>query len=212
MLIATSWDDGLVTDLELIRVLERHSVRASFSINSRLHQNTPILNDPRYAEYGLKVAAPDLIAFEPYDICNHTSTHGQMDVLTPQFIESEIKDGKQDLEGIFNKEVSGIVWPFGVSTPESIEIAKMAGHSYGRVTSSPTREPTIKSWNVVPINWRTSPEEVINVGQNVVISGHTYEMRDQSDWDLVNEMYRIYSTDERCTLVTMTELLEITGA
>lgn len=212
MYVATSWDDGLITDLRLIQILEKYSAKASFSINSRLHQNTPTLNDPRYAEYGSKVSVADLLAFKPYDVCNHLSIHGQVNMLPPQEIELQLTHGKQDLEQIFGKKVLGVVWPFGVSTPEAVEIAQRTGHVYGRVTAAPARKSTLKLWNVVPISWRTKSEEVINAGQDVVVAGHTYEMKSQRDWDLVDEMYRIYSTDTRCSLVTMTELLELTNA
>jgi peptidoglycan/xylan/chitin deacetylase (PgdA/CDA1 family) len=206
MFIATSWDDGLVTDLRLVSILEKYSANASFAINSRLHHTAPVLNDSRSSKYGFKLPFDDLMALSPYDICNHTSTHDQIDSIDEDRVESIIRNGKKELEDIFGKSVCGIVWPYGIFTKHSIHAAKMSGHTYGRTTSS--KGGCLNGWNITPINWRTDPQSVIDGGHDAVTYGHTYEMLNQDDWELVERMYYTYSTDSRCTLVTMTQLME----
>ena len=206
MLIATSWDDGLVTDLRLVNILDKYSASASFAINSRLHGRIPVLNDVRSGSvFGYKLTRLDLLALYPYDICNHLPYHEQINVVDDSRVLGIIEDGKKDLEDMFGREVPGIVWPYGVSTVLSNESARLAGHLYGR--DAINNQPGIDRWNIRPIDWRVDPEDIIDRGCDVVLFGHTYELAGECDWDYLDEIYRIYSSDHRCELVNMSQLM-----
>ena len=205
MLVATSWDDGLVTDFQLMKILEKYSATASFALNLGMHENEPSLNDKRYIEYGYRVGKKDLLAYEPFDICNHTFIHTQMDTTKQKAGRTSIRLGKERLEELFERVIAGIVWPFGISTEDTRDFAKNIGHVYGRTT--PFKPPNTELWDMIPISWRADPENIIKSDPLFVLfSGHTYEMQSQMCWDQVDEFYRILSTDPRCELISMTEL------
>lgn len=214
MYIATCWDDGLVSDLYLIEVLDRYSVTASFALNIDLHANNPTLNDHRSVEYGYRVSKDCLKEFVHHDVLNHTATHLQMDAVPLCIAQQDIMRGKDLLEQVCGHKVAGIVWPYGISTEATRNYAKMIGHTFGRITPSAGRKPSCEAWDVVPhFTWRTPPEIILEYGtEHMLITGHTYEMRTRDDWDAVTELYRTLATDNSCALVSLTRLVELASA
>jgi peptidoglycan/xylan/chitin deacetylase (PgdA/CDA1 family) len=203
--IATSWDDGLVTDLKLIEILQKYNANCSFGINSRLHSNIKTSNDYRDKKYGVKLTKSELSHYGPYDIWNHTATHQQVDKLSNNEIEYELETGKKDLENLFGKEVDGIIWPYGVYTINAVEIAKRTGHKYSRTT--PGNKARIDKSCIVPVYWYTNINSLLTF-EYISLSGHTYEI-DEVGWAYVDKLYEILTSDKRFVLVTLTEMAQL---
>ena len=214
MLIATCWDDGLITDFVLMSILEKYSVAASFAINIDMHQDRPTLNDHRSVEYGSRVSRGDLIAYNDYDVLNHTATHLQMDSVHLQVAQNDILNGKYRSEQFYSRDVVGIVWPYGISTLDTQKFAIQIGHRFGRTTPTDERAHSCSRWNAVPFaSWRIDPARVIDSQiEYLILTGHTYEMKDIADWQMVDELYRTLSSDGRCRLTTLTKLMEQANA
>lgn len=210
MLIATSWDDGLVSDRPLLDILEKHSVRASFAIAPGKHSpHTKELNDHRDAKYGWVVPKSDLLMYQDHEICNHTQSHADLQYASPSDIHRPIYDGKVMLESLYCRRIDGIVWPYGVYNNNCITAAQASQHVYGRGTNDewPHR------FNVTPVySWKRFvdrlPELIENKLSSVVLYGHTYELESVEQWESLDRFYRDASADDRCRLVTLGEYAE----
>lgn len=205
ILIATSWDDGLASDLRLVEILKKYNATATFGLNPGLYSETRILNDNRHIKYGYKITKSELHHFMDYDIWNHTDTHKEMNVISRQQMLDELRDGKKKLEDIFQRNIDGIIWPYGSYTNESIDAALETGHRYGRATPI-FGAFEISRWATIPLHWRTWQIGIDY--SHIVISGHTYEMVTEDDWLLVDELYRTITNNSNYKLVTLTELME----
>lgn len=210
MLIATSWDDGLENDRRLLAILEKYNVRSSFALSPSRYQDAPVPNDVRDKDaYGMLIAKSDLRLYRSHDICSHTAAHREQPLLTEEQNRFDIYQGKRQLEDFFERPVPGIVWPYGYNTPATVRIARQLGHSYGRTTPSPRRRWNYQRWNVVPWSWRTSLEDLLKCNfRCMALSGHTYELHTEADWEIVERFYREATQDSRCRLVTLTELVQ----
>jgi len=210
MLIATSWDDGLETDKRLIRILEKYGVRSSFAITPGRHREYSAANDPRHPEaYGTLVKIRDVHMYTPHEVCNHTFSHQQMDLASSKVIKDEVEKGKSHLEYCFNREITGIIWPYGISTELAIQVAKDTGHKYGRSTPGNNSPAIDSTWHIRPLSWRSRLDDLLDLGiESVVLSGHTYEMSNEDDWEQVDNFYREASASTECALVTIGELME----
>ena len=207
MLIATSWDDGLVSDRPLLDILEKHNVRASFAIAPARHGFSTELNDHRDAKYGRLVLKSDLLMYQDHEICNHTRSHVDLQYASPSDIHRSIYDGKVMLERLFCRRIDGIVWPYGVYNNNCITAAQASQHVYGRGTADewPHR------FNVTPVyNWKRFElhELLENNLSGVVLYGHTYELENVEQWEWLDRFYRDASADDRCQLVTLGEYAE----
>lgn len=210
MLIATSWDDGLVSDRSLLDILERHGVRASFAISPARHQAIEVLNDERDKKYGWLVPESDLRLYQEHEVCNHTANHVESGTVSDVDMFTELHQGKIMLEDIYCRGVEGLIWPYGVCSPGSISLAKTTRHTYGRLTHLPKAQP-INSFNLSPVvHWKAyTVGELIDSGMpGVVLCGHTYELTDPNDWVWLDRFYREAAEDDRCQLVTLGEYAE----
>jgi hypothetical protein len=237
MLIATSWDDGLESDCRLIDILEKYGVRSSFAITPLRHTSVCVLNDARDVKYGFLMPKSGLHVYQGHEVCNHTAHHCEVGTVPPAEYRREIREGKEALETIFCRPIPGIVWPYGVTSAAAITLALRAGHTYGRLTWNPatsyselwslgdgndvlstrvgyrnrggTRGGIRKYISIVPRHWRTELSELLDSGlSEVALSGHTYEFTSESDWDWIDRFYRTAAEDDRCQLVTLSELAE----
>lgn len=211
MYVATSWDDGLTSDRRLLTILERWGVRATFALAPQRHSLTVQPNDHRFpGRYGQLLPQSELIIYRDQDICSHTAHHVDASLCESNQLRMELHDSKAWLEDRFQREVPGIIWPYGVSTPQAIATAQACGYRYGRTTPAPERKWAGQKWDIVPFSWQTSLAELLEYPHRcVALSGHTYEFRTEADWDYVGRFYREASQTSRCQLVTLSELAEI---
>ena len=128
---------------------------------------------------------------------------------------SEITEGKKELEDIFSQSVSGMIWPYGVSTCDARDFAAKH-HEYGRTTPAPGRvwlAGCYRLWDIVPYHWRLPIELLFNTNHtHIALSGHTYELTTEDDWQYLDDLLRTLSQDSGVRLVTLSELAkEIQG-
>jgi hypothetical protein len=207
MQIAISWDDGLVSDFPLMKILEKYSAPASFSLCFDYHDVNK-LNDHRYHKYGERVRKSDLIVYNDYDICNHTFSHTQLDAISYDEACLDIKRGKDGLENLFERQIDGIVYPYGLATDALREFARKIGHTYGRTTPSINKTPTASLWDLVPNGtWQSDLDLILAANPKfILLSGHSYELKTKRHWDLIDELYCTLATSSEFELVTMSEL------
>ena len=213
MKIAISWDDGLVSDFPLMKILEKYSAPASFSLCFDYHDDNK-LNDHKddveagCHKYGERVRKSDLIAYNNYDICSHTFSHTRLDTISYDEACLNIKRGKDGLENLFERQIDGIVYPYGLATDALREFARKIGHTYGRSTLSINSTPTASLWDLVPNGtWQSDLDLILATSPKfILLSGHSYELKTKRHWDLVDELYYTLTTSPKFELVTMSEL------
>jgi len=210
MLIATSWDDGLESDRRLLSILDRYSVRSSFALSPARHRATAVPNDVRDIDkYGMLMPISELNRYQEHDVCSHTWEHREQTKLEELQLRFDLYNGKIQLEDIFKKPIVGVVWPYGCSNSTTILQAQQLGYEYGRVTPDKQRIWQYQKWDIVPQFWHTPLEDLLKCDfRCLALSGHTYELRNEKDWECVEQFYREASQDSRCSLVTLTELAQ----
>lgn len=208
MLIATSWDDGLETDRRLLAILERYGVRASFALSPCRYQSQPVPNDARNVEkYGMLVRRQDLQMYAPHEVCSHSAHHEDHTRLGDKAARLALYTSKVMLENQFQREVQGIVWPYGVSDRAAISRARSFQYRYGRTTPSKRKKWRHQRWDILPWPWWTPLSELLQHRfRGLALCGHTFELQSEADWDKVERFYRDASKDSRCKLVTLSEL------
>jgi peptidoglycan/xylan/chitin deacetylase (PgdA/CDA1 family) len=208
MQVATVWDDGLTSDFFLMAVLSKYGADASFALSPGVYKDRPTLNDHRSDEYGYRVTRDELEHYAPYDVCNHTYSHAQLDLLTADATFFEIDDGRKALEDIFQRPILGLVYPFGIGTPAARVAAQSGGHVYGRATPTARRSGGWACWDLVPTaTWRVDVELLIESDWPfILLSGHTYEIRTREDQERVINLYRVLATAPEVKLITMSTL------
>lgn len=187
-LVASMWDDGLVSDLKLIEILNKVGTTTTFAISPSKHKKSRSVNDLR-GNYGTSVNFRELKEFSNFEICNHTDNHMDLGKLSAEDTEREIVIGRKKLEDIFQKDINGFCYPYGVYTPTAIKILLRTSVLYARTTKFINQRnnlllyPTCR-WNEINIS------NLEKINDNLIFWGHTYELQSVFDWNKITDIYK----------------------
>lgn len=130
-IITTSWDDGALEDLRILKLLEKYNLKGTFYIP----QN--ITFEVRKGEYLKTVSESDILKIaKNQEVGAHTLNHIYLDTLKKDEIYKEVKGSKDWLEGLLNRPVPAFAYPGGVFNNEIIEMVKKSGFSGARTSIS----------------------------------------------------------------------------
>jgi len=208
ILASTMWDDGLVEDLKLIDILRKTGATSAFAISPSRHKTVRTVNDHR-GNYGELVSRAELKEFADFEICNHTDTHVDLKKVGVEETKREIVEGRKRLEDIFGREIKGFCYPYGVHTPAALAALREEKVLYARTTQSGhfshqdnlLLHPTGR-WNEIDL------EKVVETASGrLILWGHTYELKNQQNWDKVRAMYSLLVQHPRVKLVKFSEMV-----
>lgn len=145
--VTTSWDDGSKYDLKLAELLRKYKLPATFYISKDYRED-------RLSEEEIKNLAKD------FEIGAHTLTHPNLDLVTKEKAELEIKGSKEWLERIIADDVNMFAYPRGKFNAVTKHIVENAGFIGGRtieefkygISFDPLEMPT--SLRIAPYPWR----------------------------------------------------------
>jgi peptidoglycan/xylan/chitin deacetylase (PgdA/CDA1 family) len=135
MKLAQCWDDGVTQDIRLVSLLRRHGARATFNLNAGLHA--------RKRQFGWRHADTEVWrlgrdelreVYSGFGIANHSLTHPHLAALPIDVAQREIRDGRVQLQALFDQPVPGFVYPFGTFDDAVAQCVRDAGHVYARTT------------------------------------------------------------------------------
>jgi peptidoglycan/xylan/chitin deacetylase (PgdA/CDA1 family) len=118
-----STDDGHPSDMKMAELLSRHNLSGTFFIPIKNREGPPVLSPEKIREIG-----------KQFEIGSHTYDHCFLNSVSLQQARYQIESGKQRLEDILGKEVSGFCYPGGKYQQEHIGLVESAGFTYARTT------------------------------------------------------------------------------
>ena len=187
-IVTMSYDDGPDTDRRLIEIFNKYGIKGTFHlISGNLGQNpTGIQWDELTTLYA------------GHEIASHTVTHPHLELMPIRTQYEEIYDCKRALEEKTGMLVRGLSYPFGTWNEETILAMKNAGIEYSRTTKNTDSFvfPTdFMEWH--PTCHHSTCERHVNqlihniekcpwrVGSLLYIWGHSYEFRNDNNWELI---------------------------
>lgn len=121
--VTTSWDDGHRLDLKLSEMLLRHGIAGTFFIA------------PKYLRNGITAADIKILSGD-FEIGAHTVHHCLLTEIPVEQANLEIKESKEELEGLVDHEIQGFCYPKGAFNDKIIDLVKAAGFTYARTIRS----------------------------------------------------------------------------
>lgn len=123
VVVTTSWDDGHRLDSRLAEFLAEYQLPGTFYVS------------PRDAEFDPRDRLDDsevVCLAQGFEIGAHTLTHPRLTRLDESAAQSEIADSKAYLEDITGRPVNSFCYPYGLFSPEHVQIVHSAGFRYAR--------------------------------------------------------------------------------
>ncbi len=155
-----SFDDGLEEDKQIIRILRKNHMGATFNLNSALFGKRQMIGrignlgikevplerfDERRAsllKYSIHYRIPkDEIAdvYEGFEIASHTAEHVSLVGCSDAECQRQVRSDQEILGGMFHTKISGFAYPFGRYRETTKRQLEQCGIVYAR-TASFTKE------------------------------------------------------------------------
>ena len=206
MKVVQCWDDGVSADIQLIDVLRRHDVKATFNLNAALFENERsqggAYKDTEVQRLGWNEMKE---IYEGFTIANHSLTHPQLEQISIDDARKEIIEGRKQLQDFFNAPITGFAYPFGTYNKAVMDLLQEAGHFYARTTkNAPLAFPPDDPMAFHPTckfdseDFWKHYEKAKECGV-FYFWGHSYELINDAMWrDFENKMVRITADVESC--------------
>ncbi len=227
---AWSFDDGLEQDRKIIEILKTYNMGGTFHLNSGLfgdrtyegrignlgmtempaeryeakkYHLLPYVPHFRIPESGLREV------YAGFEIASHTVNHVNLGKCSEEERLRQIKDDVARLSELFDQEVTGFAYPYGMGAEKSREALKQAGVSYARLAvSRPTfrfpEDPLampLTCWHISSKTFRRIDEFVSadpgNDDMFFLMFAHGYEFdfgTKESNWEKFEKICRTVSS------------------
>lgn len=188
-----SYDDGTLSDRRFIETVNRYGVRATFHLNSALMGRPDRIPAEEFSSL-----------YKGHEISLHTATHPTLTRIPSILALQEIMQDRAALEAATGQIVRGMSYPYGAYNDTVITALQSAGVAYCR-TTFPTQgfgwPDNFLVWNPTCHHNAEGTERARafmkspQIGALCYIWGHSYEFDRQNNWDLLETLCEIVTTD-----------------
>lgn len=195
-----SYDDGVQTDKELIRIMNAHGLKGTFNINSGMYapEGTSYPKDV----YHRRMSRNEAIALylnSGMEVAVHSLTHPFLEQLAPGACCYEVMADRKNLEDDFGTIVRGMAYPYGSYNDEVLKCLRQCDIAYARTTVSTHNFQVPKNWLEMPatchhndpmlmeLTERFLTEKVTRQPWLFYLWGHSYEFERDDNWNLIEE-------------------------
>lgn len=135
--LTLSYDDCLIQDIKLIKILDQYGMKATFNVNTGLYLNEDAIREK--SQYRLKLSeAKALYINSGHEVAVHALNHLFLQNLKTDEILTEILEDRRNIEKEYGTLARGMAYPYGTYSSEVIECLKKCGICYAR-TIKPSR-------------------------------------------------------------------------
>lgn len=203
--IVQSWDDGVVEDVRLTKLLRKYRAFADFNLVPGLYSAERSWGWRQGERDVWRLGRNELTAvYEGFDIASHSMSHPDLTRTDHGRLWYEIRESKRVLEEMFQREVPGFCYPFNAYNERVIQSIREAGYRYARGSDAGTEYPPAEPLVFSPTchflaedfwdQYRRTKEKDTGV---FYFWGHSYELTTESMWeDFERKLAEIEADDE----------------
>ena len=121
----SSWDDGHPLDLRIAELLDKYGLTATFYVPITNREGMSVMSASECRQISAR-----------HEIGSHTRDHCYLNTVDLHEAESQIINGKSELEDLLGSGVEGFCYPGGKWSQSIENLVKNAGFSYARGTDN----------------------------------------------------------------------------
>ena len=206
--LTMSYDDGKIPDRRLVEIFNRYGIRGTFHLNSGV-----LLTENRIHPEEI----PGL--YRGHEIACHTVTHPTIARCPLPEVAAEVLEDRKALEAIAGYPVRGLSYPNGSVSREIEALLPACGIRYSRVVGNSESFALPEN----PYRWMATchhnhrlmelGEEFLNLHKKqylylMYVWGHSYELEDKGNWDLIESFCRMMSVKDDIWYCTNIEFMD----
>lgn len=223
--LTLSYDDGVVQDMRLIRIMDTYGLKGTFNINTQMYLPEDAVREQFRGRMKLSEAQA-LYIDSGHEVAVHSLTHPILVGLKSDEIAVEILEDRKNIEAQYGTLARGMAYPYGSHNQEVVDVLAKCGICYGR---------TIKSTQTfnLPENWltwhptchhkdlalmelaekfaQTTPK---HVGRNLLfyVWGHSYEFDNNDNWEVIEQFAQYMGNRDDIWYATNIEIYDYVRA
>lgn len=217
--VTLSYDDGVRDDIRLVDILNKHSLKATFNINSEMFGE-------KVGDWRLTIdEICSLIADSPHEIAVHGARHLSLTDVDDACAIRDIMTDRENLERFFGRIVKGMAYANGAVDGHTVELVRSCGISYARtVTSSANFDLPTETLLFAPTCHHNDPrlmelaKTFVTEGEQAYfwsnrprlfyLWGHSYEFSNNNNWHVIEEFAEYISGRDEIWYVTNGQLID----
>lgn len=198
--VTLSYDDGVVQDIRLIEIMNKHGLKGTFNINSGLYLPEPSQREKFYGRLKLS-EAKELYINSGHEVAVHGFTHLFLERVRTEEIFYEILEDRKSLEKEYAVIVRGMAYPFGTYDGEVVDCLKKCGIVYARTTKSTENFRFPDDWLQLHPTCHHKSSKLMELARHFVedkarynsdnwlfyLWGHSYEFDNDDNWHVIEE-------------------------
>ena len=223
--LTLSYDDGVEQDRQLISILRRHGLKATFNLNSGCIPPEGTTYAPGTIHRRMPLSwCQETYAGEDIEVAAHCLTHASLTELTPPQIAHEVLKDRENLERDFGGIIRGLAYPFGTYSDEVVQTLRATGAAYARTVVSTRGFSIPTDWlRLHPTCHHDDPqlmalcERFLNAkvsfgSQLFYLWGHAYEFEANENWQVIEDFAAKMGGHEDIWYATNIEIVDYLNA
>ena len=223
--LTLSYDDGVVQDIHLMDILDRHGLKATFNINTGLYLPEDVTRERYYGRMTLPESLK-LYINSGHEVAVHGLTHPYLEKLEADEILTEILDDRKNIEQQYGTFARGMAYPFGTYSEGVIDALEKCGICYGRTVKNTQGFGFPANWlewhptchhndpKLMELAQRFAESSVWHMGDNWLfyLWGHSYEFDNRDNWDVIERFAEYMGGREDIWYATNIEIYDYVKA
>ena len=133
--LTLSYDDGVVQDIRLIKILDKYGLKGTFNINSGTYFPEDATRERYYGRMKLS-EAKELYMNSDHEVAVHSFNHPFLEQLDTAEIIYQITEDRKAIERDYGKITRGMAYPMGTYNDKVVDILDKCKIAYARTTKA----------------------------------------------------------------------------
>lgn len=219
--LTLSYDDAVVQDIRLIKILDQYGIRGTFNINSGEYLAEDAARESFYGKMKLSEALK-LYKNSGHEVATHAFSHPFLGKLQEDEILMEILEDRRCIEAHYGTLARGMAYPFSSYNQKVSRCLEKCGICYARTVFATENFGFPENWlELHPTCHHDSPrlmelakkfvEEKGNYDSDnwmFYLWGHSYEFDDNNNWDVIENFAKYVGGKEDIWYATNIEVYD----
>lgn len=198
--LTLSYDDGVVQDIRLIKILNKYGIKGTFNINTGLYLPEEAIREKYYGRMKLS-EAKEIYSNSGHEVAVHALTHPFLERLKTDEVLTEILEDRRNIEQQYGTLARGMAYPYGTYSDEVIDALEKCGICYSRTVKSTEGFKFPENWLTLHPTCHHKDPKLMELAKKFVeekcryssdnwlfyVWGHSYEFDNDDNWDVIEE-------------------------
>ena len=222
--LTLSYDDGVVQDIRLSEILNRHGIKCTFNINSGMY----LAEEKEREAFRGRLKRSEAIALftdSGHEVAVHAYTHPFLERLDSTEIIYEITEDRKDIESTYGTIARGMAYPYGTYNASVIDVLKHCGIVYSRTVKSTEKFGFPENWLELHPTCHHNNPRLMELAKRFVevpskygnaemfyLWGHSFEFDTNDNWDVIERFAEYAGGHEHIWYATNIEIYDYVKA